>query len=103
MEQRIKLLSQKEAAEYCDLSLSTLKRLRNIGDFPHPLQISQRRICYFLNEIEDWLNNRPKKKGGDLNINQTKIRCPQTPLEVDQAYDQELAELKARRGLGNGT
>ena len=103
MEQRIKLLSQKEAAEYCALSLSTLKRLRKIDDFPHPLQISQRRIGYFLNEIEDWLNNRPKKKEGDLNINPTKIRCPQTPLEVDQAYDQDLAELKARRGLSIGS
>ena len=48
MAQRNKLISQKKAAEYCDLSISTLKRLRKIDDFPQPVQISERRIGYFL-------------------------------------------------------
>ena len=96
MAQRNKLISQKKAAEYCDLSISTLKRLRKIEDFPQPVQISERRIGYFQNEIEDWLNNRPKK-GGGLFVRPKKVRCPQTPLELDQAYSRDLVELKASR------
>ena len=97
MKQRNKLISQEKAAEYCDLSISTLKRLRKIDDFPQPVQISERRIGYFLNDIEDWINSRPKKKGGGLFVKSKKVRCPQTPLELDQAYYRDLAELKASR------
>ena len=101
MAQRNKLISQKKAAEYCDLSISTLKRLRKIDDFPQPVQISERRIGYFQNEIEDWLNNRPKKKGGGLFVRPKKVRCPQNPLELNFAYSQDLAELKAAKEAQN--
>ena len=98
---RTKLLSQKETAKYCNLSISTLKRLRKIDDFPQPVQISERRIGYFLNDIEDWINSRPKKKGGGLFVKLKKVRCPQTPLELNKAYSSDLARIKARKEFIN--
>ena len=78
-----KLLSQKETAKYCNLSISTLKRLRKIDDFPQPVQISERRIGYFLNDIEDWINSRPKKKGRDF-CEIKKGSMPTDPLELNK-------------------
>ncbi len=98
---RTKLLSQKETAKYCNLSISTLKRLRKIDNFPQPVQISERRIGYFINDIEDWINSRPKKKGGGLFVKLKKVRCPQTPLELNKAYSSDLARIKARKEFIN--
>ena len=97
------IFSPREVSLYCGFSFSTLNRLRCIQDFPKAIQISFRRIGFLRNEVDEWLLNRKRSKVGDLSVSRTKVRCPQTPLEVDQAYDQELAELKKRIGHRNGS
>ena len=102
MKHTFEMLSQQKAAEFCNFSVSTLKRLREIGDFPIPIKLSLRRIAYHKTELQLWLENRSRKILGDLSKQSKKVRCPSTPLEVDQAYYRELSELKTSKGLNNG-
>tara|TARA_A100001015_G_C15021480_1_gene728205 strand:- start:787 stop:1101 length:315 start_codon:yes stop_codon:yes gene_type:complete len=97
MDSEYNVLSLKEAARFCSFSVSTLKRLEKIGDFPDPIKLSTRRIAYKKNEIEKWIDNRSKRRGGDLNLKPKKVRCPSTPLELQKAYLLDMAELKTRK------
>ena len=97
MNSEYNVLSLKEAAKFCSFSVSTLKRLEKIGDFPDPIKLSPRRIAYKKNEIEKWINDRSKRRGGDLNLKPKKVRCPSNPLELKKAYFIDIAELKTRK------
>lgn len=41
------------------LSRSTIEEERRQGRFPAPRQLSGRRVGWLVNEIEEWLANRP--------------------------------------------
>ena len=85
MDSEYNVLSLKEAAKFCSFSVSTLKRLEKIGDFPDPIKLSPRRIAYKKNEIEKWINNRSKRRGGDLNLKPKKVRCPSIPPRTSKS------------------
>ena len=91
------VLSIKQAAKFCNFSVSTLKRLEKIGDFPYPIKLSQRRIAYKKNELEIWISNREIKRGGDLVSKRKKVKCPATPQELKEAFAQDMTMLKTRK------
>ena len=84
------MFSIREAAAYCGFSVSTLNRLRNIQDFPKALNISIRRIGFLRNEIDEWLRTRKRSIVGDLSEHREKIRCPQTPQDLEQIRQKHI-------------
>ena len=97
------ILNIKEASFFIGISTSQIKRLIEINDFVTGVQITHRRVGYLKSDLKDWIDSRPKITSPEVVRIKKKVCCPSTTLEVDQAYDQELAELKARRGNGNGS
>ena len=89
------ILTMKEAQEATSLSRATINRYREIGDFPEAIELTKRRIVFVASEVDEWIGNRPRKKGPEVNDNKRRVRCPQTPSEMDKARLRECAELKA--------
>ena len=91
------ILSMKETEEATSLSRATINRYREIGDFPEAIELTKRRIVFVASEVDEWIGNRPRKKGPEVNDNKRCVRCPQTPSELDAARLQDYAELKAKK------
>lgn len=53
------VLRKKEAAKFLGISIATLDRLRNAGDFAKPVQLSVQAIGFMQKDLEEWLSNRP--------------------------------------------
>ena len=53
-----KYLTRSEVCKILGISTSTLRRLVDCGDFPQPIQISERRQLFRDNDIFDWLEER---------------------------------------------
>jgi predicted DNA-binding transcriptional regulator AlpA len=51
-------IGKKEAAQRAGLSVSTIKRLEKLGDFPDRVQIAPNRVGYVLDEFETWIAQR---------------------------------------------
>jgi prophage regulatory protein len=43
-----------------DLSLATIWRMRQRGEFPAPIRLGPRRVGYLRSEIDTWLANRAR-------------------------------------------
>ena len=91
------ILTMKEAQEATSLSRATINRYRQIGSFPKAIQLTESRIAFKANEIEEWVSSRPREKGPEVNDNKRRVRCPQTPSELEEARLQEYAEMKASK------
>ena len=91
------ILSMKETEEATSLSRATINRYREIGDFPEAIELTKRRIVFVASEVDEWIGNRPRKKGPEVNDNKRRVRCPQTPSELEKARLQEYEELKAKK------
>ena len=91
------ILTMKEAQEATSLSRATINRYRQIGGFPKAIQLTESRIAFKANEIEEWVSSRPREKGPEVNDNKHCVRCPQTPSELDAARLQDYAEMKAKK------
>ena len=89
------ILTMQEAQEATSLSRATINRYRQIGGFPKALQLTENRIVFLASEVNEWIGNRPREKGPEVNDNKRRVRCPQTPSEMDEACLRECAELKA--------
>ena len=84
-----KILCISGTAEYCGFSVSTLNRLRIIQDFPKAIQISERRIGFLKDEVDEWLLNRKRSKLEIyLNI-ASKYDVPRVP-DLDQIYQRHV-------------
>jgi predicted DNA-binding transcriptional regulator AlpA len=92
-----KLMNMSEVSAYTSLSRAAINRCREIGDFPQAVQLTGSRIGFFVCEVDEWLKGRPRKKGPEVNDNKRRVRCPQTHEELEVAYQQECAELKANK------
>ena len=90
-----KVMNMAETQEYTTLSRATINRHRQIGDFPKAVRITGTRIGFVISEVEDWLASRPREMGPEVNDNKRRVRCPQTPSEMDEARLRECAELKS--------
>jgi predicted DNA-binding transcriptional regulator AlpA len=92
-----KIMNMADTQEYTSLSRATINRHRQIGDFPKAVRITDTRIGFVISEVEDWLASRPREMGPEVNDNKRRVRCPQTPSEMDEARLRECAELKAKK------
>ena len=91
------ILTMQEAQEATSLSRATINRYRQIGGFPKALQLTENRIAFKAKEIEEWVSSRPREKGPEVNDNKRRVRCPQTPSELEEARLQDYAEMKANK------
>ncbi len=94
------ILTMQEAQEATSLSRATINRYRQIGGFPKALQLTENRIAFKAKEIEEWVSSRPREKGPEVNDNKRRVRCPQTPSELEEARLQDYAEMKASKEGG---
>jgi len=53
------LLNKMEVVKITGQSLSTIRRNVKRGTFPHPRQISQRKIAWIASEIQTWIDSLP--------------------------------------------
>ena len=90
-----KIMNMADTQRYTSLSRATINRHRQIGDFPKAVRITSTRIGFVISEVEDWLASRPREMGPEVNDNKRRVRCPQTPSEMDEARLRECVELKA--------
>ena len=77
--------------------LKIISAFRFAFDFPEALQLTENRIAFKANEIEEWVSSRPREKGPEVNDNKRRVRCPQTPSELEEARLQDYAEMKAKK------
>ena len=54
------LMRKEEVLQYINLSSSTLYYLIDKGDFPKPIKIGKRTVAWFQEEIDRWINSRPR-------------------------------------------
>lgn len=92
-----KIMNMLETQEYTSLSRATIYRLCKIGDFPEAVKITENRIGFIVGEIDAWLESRPRALGPEVNDNKRRVRCPQTPSQLEEARLQEYAEMKANK------
>jgi len=92
-----KVLSIDETAEYCGISKSTINRLREVDDFPLPIKLSERRIGFKPEELDQWISERQRIKRVEVMVIPRKVKCPQTPHQLKRMLSAEHAEMKARR------
>ena len=50
-------LTRKQVCETLGISTSTLRRLVDCGEFPQPIQISERRQLFQQKDLVGWLNH----------------------------------------------
>ena len=60
---KTRLLNRREVQQACGLSKSTLYRLMRSGYFPEPLKIGPKAIRWRLDEIQEWVESRPRARG----------------------------------------
>ena len=92
-----KVMNMSEVVEYTSLSRATINRRREIGDFAEPVKLTSSRIAFFTSDIDLWLETRLRKSGPEVNDNKRRVRCPQTPQELEEARLQDCAELTANK------
>ncbi len=59
-----KIIPRKTVIEMTGLSMSTIWRLMKAGNFPLSIQLSSNRVGWNLNEVEAWIESRPRGVGG---------------------------------------
>lgn len=58
MVSKTRLISLKQVCERTSLSRTFINRLRGTNKFPSPVSISERRIAFVEEEVDEWLSNR---------------------------------------------
>lgn len=54
------LLTPRDVQKLSGLSVVTIRTLRKQGNFPQPLRISNRRIAWRRDDIEQWIDTRQR-------------------------------------------
>lgn len=60
MQQEFRIISERAAAERLNLSIRTLQGLRLTGRGPVFVQITDRRIGYSLDALQEWVRDRTR-------------------------------------------
>ena len=47
-------------AQFVSLSVASIERMVQRGQFPAPRQISDKRVAWLVREVEEWAENRPR-------------------------------------------
>jgi predicted DNA-binding transcriptional regulator AlpA len=56
-----RIISEKEAAEACGISVATLRRTVAAGKGPSVIRLSERRIGYRLRDLRIWLDSNAEE------------------------------------------
>ena len=56
--ERLRVISEREAASYCCLSLVHFRRLRRIREGLKYVQLTVRRVGYRIQDLADWVEQR---------------------------------------------
>ena len=59
-----RLLRRREVEQMVGLSRTSIYRLMDSGDFPHPIRVGPRAVRWRLRDIEEWMSERPLAVGG---------------------------------------
>ena len=89
-----RVLTLKEDAQYISLSKSTINRREDIGDFPTGIWLTGNRKGFLLEEIDEWINSRPREKAPEVNDNKKSVRCPTTIEELDHDRHLQYTRMK---------
>lgn len=60
MEHQTKIIRFPKLSEITSLSRTTIWRLEAEGKFPKRLLVGNRGVGWLLNEVEDWMQSRPR-------------------------------------------
>lgn len=52
-------LNRDKVAEIIDVSVDTIERMVQAGEFPKPRQVGKKSVRWFVPEIEAWAESRP--------------------------------------------
>lgn len=52
----LRVISAKQAADRCNISLSTWRRLQKMGVGPAPIRLSARRIGWRVQDVDNYIN-----------------------------------------------
>jgi len=58
----MRILTKKETAKRCGLSVSTVRRLELDGDFPRRVPLSAARVGWLEEEIDQWIAERAAER-----------------------------------------
>ena len=83
-----------EAAKMCGISVSTVKRAVQIGDFPSPRKITKGRTGFIKGEIKSWIENRPATTKIEKPVSRVSLTATPTPPQSRDA--QKSYTLKPR-------
>ena len=89
-----RVFTLKEAAQYISLSSSTIKRRKEIGDFPMGIMLTGNRKGFLLEELDEWVDSRPREKAPEVNDNKKSVRCPTTIEELDRDRYLQYTRIK---------
>ena len=59
----MELLTRTEVENRVRLQRSSIYRLMRLGKFPEPVRVGERCVRWKLDEIEQWLEGRPRATG----------------------------------------
>ena len=62
LEQKPKVLNQKQLTEITGLSAVTIWRKEKAGEFPVRRQLGSRRVGWLTREVDEWLEATPKSE-----------------------------------------
>lgn len=62
MEQKAEVLSRRMTCKLVGLSTATIWRLECKSKFPRRIKLSEGRVGYLRQDVEEWLSSRPRLK-----------------------------------------
>ena len=81
-----KVFNLNEVSDYCGISISTINRHRKINDFPEAIKLGERRIGFLIDEIDKWIFDRDRKKGGRYQSLRKNLGAPKNPKFLYQKF-----------------
>ena len=92
--QNKRVLTLKETIQYISLSRSAIKRRKEIGDSPKGIMLTGNRKSFLLEELDKWVDSRPREKAPEVNDNKKSVRCPTTIEELDHDRHLQYTRMK---------
>ncbi len=66
MSHPMQLIDKKELVKLVKYSPQHIARLEKAGQFPKRLQLGQNRVAWMMSEVEEWIEDRIKKRDAEI-------------------------------------
>ena len=66
MSHPMQLIDKKELVKLAKYSPQHIARLEKAGQFPKRLQLGQNRVAWMMSEVEEWIEDRIKKRDAEI-------------------------------------